>query len=305
VGKTEVAVALARRLGTRIISCDSMQLYAGFPVLTNQPRGADGKHGLHELVGCIDPARSVSAGEYAAMAKPLVDEEVGSRGMALVVGGSGLYMRAALAPLAAVARADPERRELLEARARSEGPDPLYEELAALDPEAARAIDPRNVRRVVRALEVLLTGEGLWSGRGDLWAPEYYHPTLIVGLVTDGVQLAARIRSRTESMLKKGAVKEVRHFREARDEQSTRAGGPGICSAIGYGAILSLLQGELDLAGAVEEIERATRRYARRQLTWLRKVGDAVMIDVRELDPEEVAGKILGLAGSLGAKGSL
>ena len=206
VGKTEVGVALARLLGTRIISCDSMQVYAGFPVLTNQPRGLEHASHLHELVGCVDAGRSLSAGEYAAMAKPLVDRELASCSWALVVGGSGLYMRAVLAPLATAKAMDLQQREVLETRAEHEGIDSLYQQLTELDPQAARCIDRRNARRVVRALEVVLGGHGLWSGRGDLWSPSYYHPTMIVGLVTDRGLLAGRILARAERMFDEGAV---------------------------------------------------------------------------------------------------
>jgi len=305
VGKTEVGVALARLLGTRIISCDSMQVYAGFPVLTNQPRGLEHASHLHELVGCVDAGRSLSAGEYAAMAKPLVDRELASCSWALVVGGRGLYMRAVLAPLATAKAMDLQQREVLETRAEHEGIDSLYQQLTELDPEAARCIDRRNARRVVRALEVVLGGHGLWSGRGDLWSPSYYHPTMIVGLVTDRGLLAGRILARAERMFDEGAVEEVRRFREERGERDTKPGGPGICSAIGYGEIVRLLHAELDRAGAVEEIAAATRRYARRQLTWLRKVRDAVMIDVRGRDPERVAEEIFALAALRTSRGSL
>ncbi len=185
-----------------------------------------------------------------------------------------------------------------------EGSAVLYEQLTALDAEAAGCIDPRNVRRVVRALEVVLGGDGPWSGRGDLWSPIYYHPTVIVGLVMDRGVLAERILARTVKMIGEGAVEEVCRFRDQRGEQVTSPGGPGICSAIGYGEIARLLRGDLDRAQAVEEIAAATRRYARRQLTWLRKVRDAVMIDVRGRKPEEVAGEILALAALRGSRGS-
>jgi tRNA dimethylallyltransferase len=303
VGKTAVAAALARRMGTRIISCDSMQVYEGFPVLTNQPQGPDDAVDLHELVGFVDPARSFSAGEYAALARGLVDREIRSRGKALVVGGSGLYMRAALAPLAARKAGDPGLRELLARRARRQGIDLLYAELATLEPEAARRLDARNERRVLRALEVVLAGNGPWSGRSDLWAPVYDHPTLVVGMVMDKAVLGRRIVTRARRIVEEGAVEEVRRFREERGYECTVPGSPGICSAIGYSESALLAKREIDGATAVEQIAAATRGYARRQLTWLRKVRGAVMIDVRERRPDELAEEILAIADSHAARG--
>jgi tRNA dimethylallyltransferase len=258
-----------------------MQVYAGFPVLTNQPWAPQEHPELHELVGFADPERPLSAGEYAELAKPLVERELARHRYALIVGGSGLYMRAALAPLAATGRADIGVRNQLEERARSQGAGTLHAELAALDPEAAASIDYRNVRRVIRALESIHGEGGRWSGRRDLWEPEYYHPTIIVGLTMGSQALAQKIAVRTERMLDLGAVEEVRRFHQARDESVTRSGLPGICSAIGYGEICRLLSGELDRLVTAEQITAATRGYARRQGTWLRKVRDAVMIEVK------------------------
>lgn len=296
VGKTAVAAALARLLGTRIISCDSMQMYAGFPLLTNQPRSSEDAPELHELVGFVDAGRLFSAGEYAALARPLVKKQVDSGGRALVVGGSGLYMRAALAPLATPAAGDPGLRERLTERALREGVGCLYAQLVSLDPEAARCIDSRNARRVVRALEVVMAGHVPWSGRSDLWTPVYDHPTIVVGLFMDRAALAERILRRTRLMIEEGAVHEVRCFREQRGEVGTRPGGAGICSAIGYREIAALLSGDLDQEEVIEKIAAATRGYARRQVTWLRKVRDAVMIDVRGRRPQESAEEILAVA---------
>jgi tRNA dimethylallyltransferase len=296
VGKTAVGVELARVLGVRVISCDSMQLYQGFPVLTNQPSAEERDAAPHALVGVIDPTETCSAAQYAALARPLIEEDLAGAGRALVVGGTGLYMRAALAPLAVAADADEAVRARLEERARVEGPETLHAELARLDPSAAAAIDPRNVRRVVRALEAMaLTGRA-WSGRDDLWSPVYSHPTVIVGLVLEREELYRRIDARAAVIVDGGAVDEVRRFRREPGEASTTPGGPGIRSAIGYPEICRYLYGSQSRQDTIDQIAGATRRYARRQLTWLRKVGDAVIIDVRDKHPHEVASEIAALA---------
>ncbi len=301
VGKTAVAVELAVLLDTRIISCDSMQVYAGFPVLTNQPWQPEDRRDLHDLIGYVQPTRAISAAEYAENAKRLLDEQLSAHSTALVVGGSGLYMRAALAPLATTGPANPERRSLLEGRARREGPELLHAELAALDPDAARSIDCRNARRVIRALEGVLDG-ARWSGRDDLWDPVYDHPTMVVGLTMDRSKLAERVLARSESMLDAGAADEVRRFCAQNDDSASRPGSQGIACAIGYEQLWRYVRGELGRSEAVEQIAAATRRYARRQITWLRKVRGAVMIETHGRSAVDIAREILELVEASGAK---
>lgn len=295
VGKTAVAAALARALGIRVISCDSMQVYRGFPVLTNQPTSAEMVEVEHALVGLRDPFCPYSAADYALQARPLIAADVGRRGAALLAGGTGLYLRAAVAPLA-IAAGDPEVRARLEERAAAEGSGALHAELASLDPAAAAAVDPRNARRIIRALEAVLAGKAGWSGRDDLWDPHYDRPTLVVGLTLERSVLYPRIDARAGRMIRGGAVEEVLDFRERYGLEATEPGGPGVRSAIGYGEISRYLLGEMSREEAAAAMAAATRRYARRQLTWLRKVRDAVMIDVQDREPEDIAREILDLA---------
>ena len=299
VGKTAVAVELARLLGTRVISCDSMQIYSGFAVLTNQPTDVEGLGVRHELVGIVDPSVAISAAGYAQLARPLLEEDLAATGTALVAGGTGLYMRAALAPLAVAAAADPAVRQKLEERAAAEGAGALHTELAGLDPAAAWVIDPRNVRRVIRALEAVTVSGAVWSGRDDLWSPRYYHRTVVVGLTLDRLELYRRIDSRSRLIFDGGAVEEVRRFPEQSAGALTGPGGPGILSAIGYPEICRYLAGQVTAEEAIALIASATRKYARRQLTWLRKLEGAVMIDVGGKEAGAVAREIRKL-GSIG-----
>ena len=295
VGKTAVAAEVARGLGVRVVSCDSMQVYRGFPVLTNQPLQEETRGVEHALVGILDPLDVFSAADYAGRARRLIAEDVTRSGSALLAGGTGLYLRAAVAPLA-VAPGDPVVRARLEERAAAEGAGALHTELFRLDPAGAAAVDPRNPRRVVRALEAVLVGGGVWSGRDDLWNPRYDRPTLVVGLTLDRSILYPRIDARAGRMLREGAVDEVLGFREEYGLEATMPGGPGIRSAIGYGEISRYLLGETSREEAAEQMAAATRKYARRQLTWLRKLRDAVMIDVQDRDPEDIAREILDRA---------
>ena len=209
--------------------------------------------------------------------------------------GTGLYLRAAVAPLS-VAPGDPEVRARLEQRAAAEGAGALHAELAGLDPAAADAVDPRNARRVVRALEAVLVGGKEWSGRDDLWNPRYDRPTLVVGLTLDRGRLYPRIDARAGRMLREGAVDEVLRFREDHGLEATAPGGAGHPER-------HRLRGDLPVSGRGDHPgggrrarwPRPRRRYARRQLTWLRKLRDAVMIDVQDRDPEEIAREILDL----------
>lgn len=295
VGKSAVAARLAASLGIRVISCDSMQIYRGFPVLTNQPSLEERRGVEHALIGFLDPSEAFSAAAYAGCARPLISADIARGGVALLTGGTGLYLRAAVAPLA-VAPGDPKVRARLEERAAAEGVGALHRELARLDPAAAQAVDSRNARRVIRALEAVMVGGKQWSGRDDLWAPDYDRPTLIVGLTLDRDELYECIDARAGRMIREGAVDEVLRFREERGLEATAPGGPGIRSAIGYGEICRYLGGEISREEAAAEMAAATRRYARRQLTWLRKLKDAVMIDVQDRDPEAIAREILDLA---------
>ena len=295
VGKSAVAAAVAAALGIRVISCDSMQVYRGFPVLTNQPSHHEMRGVEQALVGSLDPLGVFSAAEYGACARPLIAVDVARSGAALLAGGTGLYLRAAVAPLE-VAPGDPEVRARLEERAAAQGGGALHSELACLDPAAAAAVDPRNTRRVVRALEAVLVGGKEWSGRNDLWNPCYERPTLIVGLTLDRAVLYPRIDARAGRMIREGAVDEVIGFREEHGLEATAPGGAGIRSAIGYGEICRYLSGEISREEAAVEMAAATRRYARRQFTWLRKLRDAVMIDVQDRDSDDIAREILDLA---------
>jgi len=297
VGKTAVGQVVARRLGVRVISCDSLQVYRGLPVLTNQPSASEPAQVRHEMMGVAEPQEEWSATRYASAVEPLIEADLRTAGVALLVGGTGLYLRAALAPLAAAPKADPELRRRLEQRAEEEGPEALHHELAAADAEAAAGIHPHNVRRLVRALEVVETARRAgrprprWSGRTDLWRPQYRWPTLVVGLTMERAELHQRINRRTEEMLRGGAVEEVRGLRLAGTVGLER----GVGKAIGYREISAYLGGEISLEECRERLQAATRAYARRQLTWMRKMSGVVMIDASCREAAEIGASILDM----------
>jgi tRNA dimethylallyltransferase len=313
VGKTAVGVAVACRLGVDVISCDSMQLYRGFPVLTNQPTAQERQGVVHHLVGVLEPDQDCTAAAYAALARPLIETSAAERAAALLVGGTGLYMRAALAPLAARPAGDPANRAALESEARVHGPEALHARLAVLDEAAAADIDPHNVRRLIRALESLQASPRRpWSGRDDLWHPVYPRPTLVVGLTLPREDLYGRIDRRARAIVEGAGLEEVRaHFRLchscgslspwSEEPSAAAAACAGIRNAIGFRELCQVVSGERDREEATTAIAAATRRYARRQSTWLRKVGGAVMIDVRDRAPSDVADQIVALSRSRAA----
>jgi tRNA dimethylallyltransferase len=289
LGKTEVALALAERLHADIVVADSMQVYAGLPILTNQPDAAQRARARHHLVGVVPPQQDFSVAQYAALAHEAIDG-LRARGRAVVVeGGSGLYLRAALgdlefaAPPDAALRREFERRWVLDA----EG---LVAELRAAEPALTARLDTANPRRVLRAWEALhAVGDAPPADR--LWrAPERY-PHRLVALVPDEdrTALKARIEARVDDMLAAGALREVAAARQAGPLSATAR------QAIGVAELLAVLDGELDLAQAAARMKARTRALARRQLTWMRKLPAAVLIPAAGRPPESTAAAVLAL----------
>ncbi|MHB1343372.1 MAG: tRNA (adenosine(37)-N6)-dimethylallyltransferase MiaA [Thermoleophilia bacterium] len=298
VGKTAVAARVALRSDIRVLSCDSMQIYRGFPVLTNQPAGRESLGVAHEFVSVADPEEEWNAADYGRRAQACIDEDVSTSGCALIAGGTGLYLRAALAHLDIPEASDPERIAVLEARAEKDGPEDLHRELEALDPVAARSIPATNVRRLIRALEVTRTnGPGSWSSHTDLWTPRYRHPTVVVTLTAERSELYRRVNERAPVMLAEGAVEEVRRHLDSGGRVEGGGAPRGVRRAIGYREIVEHLEGRLSLEETAELLAAATRRYVRRQTTWMRKLEGAVIIDVSHREADAVADEVIAAAG--------
>jgi tRNA dimethylallyltransferase len=258
VGKSRFAVELAQACNAEIIGADAFQVYAGLDLLTAKPE-ADLRAALpHHLVGEIPLTHSFDVGQYVERARRRI-AEVNARGKcALVVGGTGLYIRALTRGLAQLPPANPAVRGQLEAAPLHE----LRQRLRELDPESAARIDLENPRRLVRALEVcLLTGRPFSSFRTEWTGPPDVRTKGVI-LTRDRNDLDARINQRTQEMFACGVVEEVRAAGEI---------GPTARQAIGVTQIRALLRAEITSDQCLNEIQRATRQYARRQLTWLRR----------------------------------
>ncbi len=277
-GKSVVAEELAARLGTEVVSADALQVYRGLPILTNQPSGPT------RLVAVRDLDETMSVGEYAPLAHAAIDELVGSRGAAVVAGGTGLYLRAALADIDIPHAVTQSRREELE-RSYDAEPSTAYERLRILDPVAAEAVHVNDRRRVVRALGLAETGSSLSPQRDRLWSEDLRRPTLVVGLDVPTAELERRIIARTDQMISRGVVAEAQAAKRGR--LSKTAG-----KALGLDLLTTL---PLDEARA-ELIER-TRRYAAYQRKWMRRIPGVVMID-GDRPSGEVVHAILDVASS-------
>jgi tRNA dimethylallyltransferase len=280
VGKTAVAVALAERLRAAgedpvAISADALQLYRGLEVLTGAPSPAERSALEHRLLGVLPVTAGSTAGAFARRAHEEIDALLAEGRRPIVVGGTGLYLRAALAELDLRPPVDPAIRERRRRELAQRGAPALHAELAARAPEAAAAVRPTDAQRVTRALELL--DAGLEPPGAKLWTAELRHPTLLAGLTMDRAELFARIERRVDAMVAGGAIDEVR--------AADRAGASrGARQALGF---------EQLLAGDVEAMKTRTRRYAKRQLTWMRKLPGVTPIDVTGRDPDDVAAEIL------------
>jgi tRNA dimethylallyltransferase len=282
VGKTAVAIALAQRLRARgedpvAVSADALQVYEGLETLTGVATPAERAQLEHRLVAFLPLDATFSAGQYAELAHAQIDDLLAAGRRPIVVGGTGLYLRAALTELDLRPPPPEGARERWQAELERQGAPALHALLARRAGWAAARIDPRASRRIVRALELLDAGElEPLEGPSQLWSDEMRRPTTLVGLTMEREALYARIDARVEAMLAAGAREEVRLAH-------TAGASPTARQALGFDELL---------AGDVEAMKRRTRNYVRRQLTWMRKLADVHAIDVTGRAPAEVAAAI-------------
>jgi tRNA dimethylallyltransferase len=260
------------------ISADALQVYAGLEILTGTAPAAVRARLEHRLVSFLPVDATFSAGQYAELAHAEIDGALAQGRRPIVVGGTGLYLRAALTELDLKPPPPAGIRERLEHAVAERGSPALHAELAAVAPWAAATIAPTDRRRVVRALELVAAGQlEPPEGPNRLWTEETRHPTLLAGLVMDRDALRAAIDARVDSMLAQGAAEEVRRAHAAGASATAR-------QALGFADLL---------AGDVEAMKRRTRAYARRQLTWLRKLGGIHLVDVTDRTADDVAQELI------------
>ena len=285
VGKTDVAIELARELreiGERpvAVSADALQVYVGLETLTGAAGPGERAELDHRLISFLPVDASFSAGQYAELAHAEIDGLLEAGARPIVVGGTGLYLRAALAELSLRPPPPEGARERWLAELGRRGAPALHGVLRERAPWAAEEIDPGDRQRIVRALELLDAGElEPHAEESELWTEDTRQRTLLVGLVLEREHLYERIDARADAMVAAGAQDEVRRANAAGASVTAR-------KALGFEELL---------IGDIESMKRRTRNYARRQLTWMRKLAGVHTIDTTGRSPRDVAGEVLGL----------
>ena len=263
-GKSALAINIARTVHGEIISCDSRQVYRYMNIGTAKPSPEEQSSVKHHLIGIIDPDKDLSLAHYKEIALQTI-YDVNSRGnQPILVGGTGQYFWAVVEGWE-VPKVPPdlELRRSLEAEAKYNGVEALYQELCSVDPKGANSIDPRNVRRVIRALEVFRSRGVPFSSLQIKKSPPF--KTIIIGLTMDRAELYRRVDLRVDRMVEQGLVEEVRALIDRRFNINLPA-----MSGIGYRQIILYLNGQLKLGEAIQQIKHDTHRYIRQQYTWFR-----------------------------------
>jgi tRNA dimethylallyltransferase len=264
-GKTSLSLALAERFGGEVVNCDSVAMYREFNVGTAKPTAQERARVPHHLFDVVDPGDHVTAGEYARMAREKLSEIKDRKHLPIVVGGTGLYLRALLEGLFAGPQRSEELRERLRSRVAERGPGYLHRILQRLDPEVSKQIHANDTPKVIRAIEVCLASREriteMWKqGRDPLRGFRVFR----LGLDPARAELYERINERARRMFEMGLMEETR-------ELSDRYPGSPLLGALGYKQSMQHLRGELELAQTIQAAQQAHRNYAKRQMTWFRR----------------------------------
>ena len=288
-GKTGVAIEVAELLRARgedpvAVNCDSIQVYRGLETLSGAASPAQRERLEHRLLSFVEPGEEFSAGRYAEAAHREIDALLAEGRRPIVVGGTGLYLRAALAELDLRPPVPAGIRDEVEKEIAERGPTALHAELA---PELAGGVDPNDRKRVARLTELVRAGIEPARDAEGMWTAELRHPSLLVGLTIDRAELAERIDARVDEMIAAGAAEEARAAADAGASRTARA-------ALGFEQLVADIDAAPS-ADAVDSTKAAHRAYARRQLTWMRRMEGVELIDRSERDDADVAVEIVGM----------
>jgi tRNA dimethylallyltransferase len=287
VGKTAVAIELVSDMGGEIVSADSMAVYVGMDIGTAKPTAEEQTRARFHLIDIADPAKPFSVGEFERFAQVAIEGILRRGHPALVVGGSGLYVRAAIDGLSDVTPPDnPELRRRLVEEAETHGRESVHCRLAQVDPVSAERIHPNNLKRVIRALEIYeVTGVAASVVfERDLGRPRSWPDPRVFGLTMSRDALYERIDNRVDAMIEAGLVEEVRCL----IERGVDLGLPSM-QGLGYKEIAGYLGGDYSLNEAVDLLKKNTRRFAKRQYTWFRADARVKWIDVEDGSAAEVS----------------
>ncbi|MBI5675314.1 MAG: tRNA (adenosine(37)-N6)-dimethylallyltransferase MiaA [Nitrospirae bacterium] len=286
VGKTGVSILLAKALKTEIISADSMQIYRHMDIGTAKPSPTELSEVPHHLINILSPDESFSAGLFRDKAVKFINELHKKNKIPLIVGGTGLYIKTLTRGLFEGPSADWKMRDELMAAEHSCGKGHLYEYLKRLDPEAAKKIEPNDVRRIIRAIEVSLKDNRISEFQKSATTPEPYN-FIKIGLTRERKELYRLIDERVEKMMRDGLLEETERLFKLNPSATA-------LQSLGYKEIGSSIAGEVSLDEAVELIKRRTRNYAKRQMTWFRKEPDINWVDVSGItDADGILAKVL------------
>jgi tRNA dimethylallyltransferase len=279
-GKTALSLALAKRFHGEIVNCDSVAMYREFEIGTAKPSASERAQAPHHLLDFVDPTGYITAGEYARSARQVL-AEIKSRGnLPIVVGGTGLYLRALLDGLFPGPQRSEELRERLRQRVEQNGTDHLHRMLRRLDPNAATKIHANDVPKLIRAIEVCLASRQkmteMWKQGRD---PLTGFRILRLGLSPDRDALYARINQRAERMFESGLVEETRQLLEKYGDAARPL------TSLGYKQAVQLLRGEVDSKTTLQGAQQAHRNYAKRQMTWFRREPDVIWLEGFGDDP--------------------
>jgi tRNA dimethylallyltransferase len=279
VGKTGVAIAVAELLGERgedpvAVNCDSIQVYRGLETLSGAASDEERSRLEHRLLSFVEPSEEFSAGRYAERAHREIDSLLDQGRRPIVVGGTGLYLRAALSDLDLRPAVPAGVRAGVEREISERGPEALHAELA---PELAEGVHPNDRKRIARLTELSRAGIEAHGGAEGLWAAKPRRPTLLVGLMMEREELAHRIDERVDAMVAAGARTEVERAERERASRTARA-------ALGFDQLL---------ADDVDGMKAAHRAYARRQLTWMRRMEGVDLVDRTGRSDDDVAAEIV------------
>ncbi|MDH3745523.1 MAG: tRNA (adenosine(37)-N6)-dimethylallyltransferase MiaA [Acidobacteriota bacterium] len=292
-GKSRLGLHLAKKVGGEIVNADALQVYRGFDIGTAKPSAAEQALAPHHLLDILEPQERYSAGRFARLARRAIDDIEGRKRLPLVVGGSGLYLRALLEGLSPLPRVSEEVERGLVERLETDGLEGLRADLERLDPRTARRLEAGDTQRTLRALGVVLSsGTSLsdWIARKPFG--EQRIEAFRIGLTLDRPVLYDRVTRRIERMMGAGWVQEVRSLLARGLDPSLPA-----FQAIGYRQLAAHLRGECSLEEAVAEIVRSTRQFARRQLTWFRKDPTIVWFEAERFEKlRQQVEESLGLA---------
>jgi tRNA dimethylallyltransferase len=289
VGKTGIAIAVAEMLRGRgedpvAVNCDSIQVYRGLETLSGAATATEQQRLEHRLLSFVDPGDEFSAGRYAEAAHSEIDSLLAESRRPIVVGGTGLYLRAALADLDLRPPVPREIREEVERELAERGPRALH---AELDPDLSANVDPNDRKRIARFTELARAGIEAAPDADRLWTAELRHPTVLLGLTMERDRLAERIDSRVDEMVAAGAAEEARAAEEAGPSRTARA-------ALGFEQLVADIGGAPS-PEAIESMKSAHRSYARRQLTWMRRMQGVTLIDRTDRSDDDVAAEIVAL----------